>query len=77
MPSFTTIAVWLTVAISSFADESPNLKEAFKRDFRVGAAIGTPQILGEEPAALPLVVRQFNTITPENLLKWQEVHPQP
>jgi endo-1,4-beta-xylanase len=77
IPSFTIIAVWLTVAISSFADEGPNLKEAFKSDFRVGAAIGTSQILGEEPTVLPLVVRQFNTITPENLLKWQEVHPQP
>ena len=37
----------------------------------------TPQAVGEESAALSLVAQQFNSITPENLLKWQEVHPQP
>lgn len=76
-PCFAAMALWLTTAVLSFAAERPTLKEAFKSNFRVGAAIGTPQILGEEPTALPLVARQFNTITPENLLKWQEVHPQP
>jgi endo-1,4-beta-xylanase len=57
--------------------ESPVLKEVFDDHFRVGAALGTQQVLGEEPAALALVAQQFNTITPENLLKWAEVHPQP
>ena len=59
------------------AAEHPTLKDAFKDDFRVGAAIGTQQVMGDEPAALELAARQFNTITPENLLKWEEVHPQP
>jgi endo-1,4-beta-xylanase len=53
------------------------LKDAFANDFRVGAAIGTHQAMGQEPAAMDLVARQFNTITPENLLKWAEVHPEP
>ena len=53
------------------------LKDAFADDFRVGAAVGTQQVMGEEPPALELVARQFNTITPENLLKWAEVHPEP
>lgn len=60
----------------TFAEE-PALKEALDSRFRVGAALGTHQVLGREPAALKLVARQFNTITPENLLKWQSVHPQP
>src|SRR5262245_8983542 len=64
-------------ANSSSAAEQPTLKDAFEDDFVVGAAIGTHQILGEEPAALALVARQFNSITPENLLKWAEVHPEP
>lgn len=59
------------------AADEPALKDTFKRDFRVGAAVGTQQALGEEPAALDLVAKQYNAITPENLLKWQEVHPQP
>jgi endo-1,4-beta-xylanase len=57
--------------------EQPALKDAFAGTFRVGAAIGTHQALGQEADAMQLVARQFNTITPENLLKWAEVHPQP
>lgn len=66
----------LFVTVRSMAAES-TLKDAFKEQFRVGAALGTHQVVGNEPRALELVARQFNTITPENLLKWQEVHPQP
>jgi endo-1,4-beta-xylanase len=59
------------------AADVPALKDVFQGKFRVGTALGTHQVVGDEPRALELVVRQFNTITPENLLKWQEVHPQP
>ena len=27
--------------------------------------------------ALPIIINHFNSITPENVLKWQSVHPQP
>jgi endo-1,4-beta-xylanase len=57
--------------------QQPALKAAFADDFRVGVAVGTEQIMGGEPAALALVAQQFNSITPENLLKWAEVHPAP
>jgi endo-1,4-beta-xylanase len=71
------IGVGMVVAVQSAASDLPALKDAFRDDFRVGAALGTHQVMGQEPKALELVARQFNTITPENLLKWQEVHPQP
>jgi endo-1,4-beta-xylanase len=57
--------------------EPPALKDQFKDKFHVGAAIATHQVLGDEPESMKLAARHFNTITPENLLKWQEVHPQP
>jgi endo-1,4-beta-xylanase len=57
--------------------EPPALRDVFKNQFRVGAAIGTEQAVGNEAESLKLVARQFNTITPENLFKWQEIHPQP
>lgn len=53
------------------------LKEVFKDDFYIGAALSLDQISGKEPDAMALVARQFNTITPENILKWEEVHPEP
>jgi endo-1,4-beta-xylanase len=56
---------------------APALKEVFRNDFRVGAALSWDQISGREPGALTLVERHFNTITPENILKWEEVHPEP
>jgi endo-1,4-beta-xylanase len=65
------------IAVSNACAEHPALKDAFKDKFRVGAALGTHQVTGQEPAAMKLVARQFNSITPENLLKWQEVHPEP
>ena len=55
----------------------PALKEVFKDDFRVGAALSLEQIFGREPDAVALVERHFNSITPENILKWEEVHPEP
>jgi endo-1,4-beta-xylanase len=55
----------------------PALKEVFRNDFRLGAALSWDQISGREPEALALVERHFNTITPENILKWEEVHPEP
>jgi endo-1,4-beta-xylanase len=75
--STTVLLAWLLrVAVGLGADQ-PTLKDVFKDDFLVGAAIGTEQALGNERQSLQLVARQFNTITPENLLKWAEVHPQP
>ena len=53
------------------------LKDAFKDDFHIGAALSLDQISGREPGAMALVEKHFNSITPENILKWEEVHPEP
>lgn len=57
--------------------QSTTLKEAFADDFLIGTALSEDQMLGEVPEALELTAEQFNSITPENLLKWEKVHPQP
>ncbi len=57
--------------------DQPALKNAFKDDFYIGAALSLDQISGREPAAMALVEKHFNSITPENILKWEEVHPKP
>jgi endo-1,4-beta-xylanase len=53
------------------------LKDAFKKDFYVGAALNYRQISGRDTKSTALIKQQFNTISPENLLKWEAVHPQP
>ncbi len=55
----------------------PSLKEAFVEHFKIGTAFGTSQIHGEEPESLALIARHFNTITPENAMKWGSLHPRP
>lgn len=53
------------------------LKDAFKKDFYVGAALNNRQISGRDTKSMDLVKKHFNTISPENLLKWEAVHPKP
>ncbi|ARS36457.1 endo-1,4-beta-xylanase [Pontibacter actiniarum] len=54
-----------------------SLKDAFEQDFHVGAALNGYQASGKDAKATAIITRQFNTISPENLLKWGSVHPQP
>ena len=53
------------------------LKEAFQKHFHIGAALSVEQICGKEPETMDLVARHFNSITPENIMKWEEIHPEP
>ncbi|GEO05423.1 beta-xylanase [Adhaeribacter aerolatus] len=55
----------------------PSLKEAFAKDFYVGAALNNAHVGGRDEKAVALIKKQFNTISPENSLKWGPVHPQP
>lgn len=59
------------------ADAPQTLKDAYKGDFVVGVAMNAPQITGEDQSGDALIVSQFNSISPENALKWVVVHPQP
>jgi endo-1,4-beta-xylanase len=54
----------------------PSLKETFKNDFAIGAALNADQILQKEPNAKVLVPQQFDAITPENIMKAEVIHPE-
>ena len=64
-------------AIGAERAGQPALKDVFKDDFYIGAALSLNQIAGNEPDAVALVEKHFNSITPENILKWEDVHPAP
>jgi endo-1,4-beta-xylanase len=53
------------------------LKDAFRDSFRIGVAINRAQFFEEDARGAALVKAQFNSITPENVLKWEAVHPKP
>jgi len=51
------------------------LKAAFGGGFFIGAAINADQITGVDARGDAIVVQQFNSITPENVMKWEAIHP--
>jgi len=65
----------ILLATSGFAQTT--LKAAFKNDFLIGAALNEAQFSGGNAAEAALFKAQFNTISPENVLKWESVHPEP
>jgi endo-1,4-beta-xylanase len=49
----------------------------FKDDFLVGTAVSPRQFLERDSQSTAIVKAQFNAISPENVLKWEVVHPRP
>jgi endo-1,4-beta-xylanase len=55
----------------------PALKTVFRDAFRIGTALAPPQFRERDSAGAAFVKGQFNAISPENVLKWEVVHPRP
>jgi endo-1,4-beta-xylanase len=55
----------------------PRLRDVFKDDFLVGTAVSPRQFLERDSLSTAIVKAQFNAISPENVLKWEVVHPRP
>jgi len=53
------------------------LKEAYKNAFLVGAAVNDRIVSGTDKTAQNIVVTQFNSITPENVMKAALINPAP
>lgn len=53
------------------------LKEAFADAFMMGAALNPNQFTERDSEGAALIKAQFNTITPENVMKWEQIHPEP
>lgn len=58
-------------------ETDPALHEAFDGAFLVGAALGADQITGRDRTGRALALHHFASVTPENVLKWERVHPRP
>jgi endo-1,4-beta-xylanase len=72
-----TLALILAAASIATAQAPASLKDAYKGDFYIGAAINAEQITGQDAQGDAIIASQFNSISPENCLKWEIVHPQP
>lgn len=58
------------------ASKATSLQTGYKHSFLIGAALGSEHIQEKDPAATALILREFNAITPENVMKCGEIHPE-
>ncbi len=53
-----------------------SLKNAYKENFYIGTALDTSQIDESNPMVTALISKEFNSITPENIMKSMFIHPE-
>ena len=70
-------ALLLATSVPAATQGPPALKEAFDGAFRIGTAVGGAVVSGTDQPSQALVLRHFNSITSENVLKAGPIHPQP
>jgi endo-1,4-beta-xylanase len=70
-------AVTVAVSIAAGAQTPTTLKDAYQSSFHVGAAINEAQSTGADARGAAIVAAQFDSISPENALKWERIHPTP
>lgn len=67
----------LVAGCSKLHTRNVTLKDAFKNDFLIGVAVNRAVYEGRAPREAKIVETQFDSISPENDLKWEIVHPAP
>ncbi len=70
-------ALALLPVLAAAAGDLPTLRDAYQGAFRLGTAVNEAIVAGEPPELQQIAIRQFNAITAENVLKAEEVNPQP
>ena len=68
----------LIFSLQCVKEELPleTLKEAYEGISLMGTALNTWQIMGKDPQSIALAQEQYNSITAENVMKWEKVHPE-
>ena len=73
----TSLVMLIASCSSDKQEQTPaTMKDAFKDDFLIGAAINVPLLKGEDPKADSIVALHYNSIVPENCMKSMEIHPE-
>ena len=58
------------------AASAQSLRETYKNDFYIGTALNVAQIEQQDRQAAALVPIQFSSVTPENIMKCEIIHPE-
>jgi endo-1,4-beta-xylanase len=70
-------AFLLITAKPSAARDLQTLKEAYKSAFKVGCAVNEDIVSGKDKVSQDIVIQQFNSLTPENVMKAEIINPRP
>lgn len=77
-------SAWALLAVAALAAgtlarsaEEPPLKSLMPRGVLTGVAVNPSHTSGKNAVEQAIVLRHFNSITNENALKWEQVHPEP
>lgn len=67
-----------TKSIATFSNvTATTLKDAYKDVFKIGTAVNPAIVSGLDKATQEIVIKQFNTITVENVMKAAQINPTP
>jgi len=58
-------------------DKTLTLKDAYKDAFKIGCSVNNAIVQGSDLVSQQIVLKQFNSLTPENVLKAETVNPRP
>jgi endo-1,4-beta-xylanase len=74
-----TMLLFLAAALMGFLPTGgkETLRDRFQDKFLMGVAINRGQIHQRQESENKLIVSEFNSLTPENDMKWMHIHPQP
>jgi endo-1,4-beta-xylanase len=71
------LSAFLQVVLTVDLSAQTTLKDVFKDDFLIGAALNRNQFNERDRRGAELVKTHFNSITAENVMKWERIHPRP
>jgi endo-1,4-beta-xylanase len=71
------VALLLGAGAPVAVQDRPALKDVFKDAFRMGTSVNAGVVSGRDAASQALVLRHFNSITAENVLKPGPINPRP
>ncbi len=69
------VFVLLFFSLNTVLNAQNTLKDAYQKHFLIGAAINSNQFNERDKNAAELVKKHFNSITAENVMKWERIHP--
>ena len=72
-----TATLLVVAATAKSADQPVTLKSALKDCFMIGVALNQRQFTQQDTNGTALVKAHFNSISPENVMKWGRIHPRP